>query len=49
MDRLNPLVARYGVDNINCDTVENLRKTGFKIQQDRNLAHDVMKAIVAVK
>jgi len=49
MDRLNPLVAKYGIDNINRDTVENLRKAGFKIQLERNLAHDVVKAIVAVK
>jgi len=31
MDRLNPFVAKYGVDNINRDTVENLRKAGFKV------------------
>jgi len=49
MDRLNPLVAKFGVDNINRDTVENLRKAGFKIQQERNLAYDVVKAIIAVK
>jgi len=49
MDRLNRLVARLGIDNINRDTVENLRKAGFKIEQDRNLAYDVVKAIVASK
>jgi len=49
MDKLNPLVAKLGVDNINRDTVENLRKTGFKIQQEKNLAYDVVKAIVATK
>jgi len=49
MDRLNPLVARYGVDNINRDTVENLRKAGFKIQLERNLAYDIVKAIIAEK
>jgi len=49
MDKLNPLIAKYGVDNINRDTVENLRKAGFKVKQERNLAHDVVKAIVAVK
>jgi len=49
MDKLNPLIAKYGVDNINRDTVENLRKVGFRIEQERNLAHDIVKAIVAVK
>lgn len=49
MDKLNPLVARFGVDNINRDTVGNLRKAGFKIRQERNLAYDVVKAIVASK
>jgi len=49
MDRLNPLVARYGVDNINRDTVENLRRAGFKAFEEKNLVYDVVKAIVAVK
>ena len=49
MDKLNPLIAKYGVDNINRDTVENLRKAGFKIELERNLAYDVVKAILAVK
>ena len=49
MDRSNPLVARLGVGNINRNTVENLRAAGFKIRQERNLAYDVVKAIVAVK
>lgn len=49
MDKLNPLIAKYGANNINRDTVENLRKVGFKVKQERNLAYDVVKAIVAVK
>lgn len=49
MNKLNPLIAEHGVDNINRDTVENLRKAGFKVRQERNLAYDVVKAIVAVK
>jgi len=49
MDRLNPFVAKYSVDNINRDTVEYLRKAGFRVEQDRNLVHDVVKAVVAVK
>lgn len=49
MDKLNPFVAKYGVDNINRDTVDNLRKAGFKVLQEKNLVYDVVKAIVAVK
>jgi len=49
MDKLNTLVARLGVDNINRDTVENLRRAGFKVKQERNLAYDVVKTIVAAK
>jgi len=48
MDKLNPVVTKYGVDNINRDTVDNLRKAGFKVQE-KNLVYDVVKAIVAVK
>lgn len=49
MDRLNLLIVRSGVDNINRDTVESLRKAGFRIEQERNLVHDIVKAIVALK
>lgn len=49
MDRLNPVVTRFGVDNINRDTVESLRKAGFRVKQEKNLVYDVVKAIVAVK
>lgn len=49
MDRLNPLVTRYGADNINRDTLDNLRKAGFRVEQNRNLVYDVVKAIIAVK
>ena len=49
MDRLNPFVSKYSVDNINRDTVDNLRKAGFRVEQDRNIVYDVVKAIVAVK
>jgi len=49
MEKLNPLIAKYGVDNINRDTVGNLRRAGFKMRQERNLACDVVKAIVAVQ
>jgi len=49
MDRISLFIFKYGIDNINRDTVENLRKAGFKMVQDKNLAYDVVKAIVAVK
>lgn len=49
MDKLNPFVAKYGMENINRDTVENLRKAGFKVFKEQNLAYDVVKSIVAVK
>jgi len=49
MDRSNPLAARLGVGDINRDTLANLRESGFKIKEERNLAYDVVKAIVAVR
>jgi len=49
MDKSNPLAARLGVGDINRDTVANLREAGFKIKQERNLAYDIVKVIVAVK
>jgi len=42
-------VAKYGVDNISCDTVENLRRAGFKMLREKNLVDDVVKAIATVK
>jgi len=49
MDKSNPLAARLGVGDINRDTLANLRKAGFKVKEERNLAYDVVKAIVAVR
>lgn len=49
MDRLNPLIARVGIDNINRDTVQHVRRAGCKIEQERNLVYDVAKAIAASK
>lgn len=49
MDRLNLLIVRSGVDNINRDAVESLRKAGFRIEQERNLVYDIVEAIVALK
>jgi len=48
MDRLNPLALRI-TDNINRDTLENLRKAGFVVRQEKDLVYDIAKAIVAVK
>jgi ubiquinone/menaquinone biosynthesis C-methylase UbiE len=45
MDKANPLVAT--LDNINRETVESLKKAGWRIEQDKNLAYDIFKAIVA--
>jgi len=49
MDKVNPFVAKYGIDNINRDTVENLRTAGFNVKRERNLVYDVVKTVVAVK
>jgi len=49
MEKLNGLVAKYGLDNIDRDTVENFRRAGFKVKEERNIACDVVKAIVAIK
>lgn len=49
MDKFNPLAAKYGVGNINRDTVENLKRAGFKVKLERNLIYDVVKIIIAVK
>jgi ubiquinone/menaquinone biosynthesis C-methylase UbiE len=47
MDKLNPLFSRF--DNLNRDTVANLRKAGWTVEAERNLLGDVMKAIVATR
>jgi len=47
MDKANPLVVP--LDNINRDTVENVEKASWTVKQDRNLAGDIFKAIVAEK
>jgi hypothetical protein len=48
MDRLNPLALRI-TDNINRDTLENLRKAGFVVGTEKDFVYDIAKAIVAVK
>ena len=47
MDKLNPVVSRF--DNINRDTVANLRKAGWKVIVERNLVGDILKAVTASK
>jgi ubiquinone/menaquinone biosynthesis C-methylase UbiE len=49
MDRLNPLVSRLGLGDINRDTIQYLRQAGFKIEQEQNITYDLVKAIVASK
>jgi ubiquinone/menaquinone biosynthesis C-methylase UbiE len=49
MDKLDPLVSKLGVGNINRDTVQYLRQAGFKIEEETNIAYDVIKTIVASK
>ena len=48
MERLNPLAVRIA-DNMNRDTVENIRKAGFIIKEESNIAYDIAKVIVATK
>jgi len=47
MDKFNPVVARF--DNINRETVHYLQLAGFKVKQEKNLAFDIVKSIVASK
>lgn len=49
MDGLNPLATRLGIGNINRDTVQYLRRVGFKVRQERNIAYGIVKSIVAAK
>lgn len=47
MNFLNPLARRFIGDNINRETVENVRKAGFRITIEENLLMDVFKFIAA--
>src|SRR3972149_2680715 len=47
MDKFNPVVARF--DNINRETVHYLQLGGFKGKQEKNLAFEIVKSIVASK
>ncbi len=45
MEKLNPSIARF--DNINRETVKHVKEAGFAVRRERNIAYDVLKAIVA--
>lgn len=49
MDLLNPITVAVWGANINRDTVENLRKAGFNIFKEENLALDIMKLFIVGK
>ena len=46
-DLFNPLIKRIMGPNINRRTVDNLRRSGFKITSEINLLSDIFKFIVA--
>ena len=47
MDWLNPLTVRLQGVNVNRDTVDNVRRAGFRIVEVDNLFLDIVKLIVA--
>jgi len=47
-DLLNPVVVRIMGANINRNTTDNIRKAGWKIQVEENLASDIVRWIEAV-
>ncbi len=47
MDWLNPLTVRLQGVNVNRDTVDNVRRAGFRILEVDNLFLDIVKLIVA--
>ena len=47
MDLLNPLTVRLQGVNVNRDTVDNVRRAGFRIVEVDNLFLDIVKLIVA--
>ncbi|WP_281172719.1 class I SAM-dependent methyltransferase [Caldanaerobius polysaccharolyticus] len=47
MDMLNPLVVGLYGANINRNTVENVKKAGFDVYYEKNLALDIVKLIKA--
>ena len=47
MDKFNPGITRF--DNINRETAHTLELVGFKVKQEKNLAYNILKSIVASK
>ncbi|WAM36487.1 class I SAM-dependent methyltransferase [Caldicellulosiruptor acetigenus] len=47
MDILNPLVVGIYGANINRNTVENVKKAGFEIVEEKDLLSDIVKLIIA--
>jgi len=47
MDILNPLVVGIYGANINRNTVDNVKKAGFEIVEEKNLLADIVKLIIA--
>ena len=48
LDLMTPLSRRFGPD-LNRDTVENVRRAGFRIRREENVYLDIVKIIEAVK
>lgn len=48
LDLMTPLSRRFGPD-LNRETVENVRKAGFRIRREENVYLDIVKIIEAVK
>jgi ubiquinone/menaquinone biosynthesis C-methylase UbiE len=49
MDAFNIIAVWLGGENINRDTVRNVKNAGFKVIKEKNLLSGIVKAIVAVK
>ena len=49
MDVLNPLIVRMTGANINRDTVENIRKSGLRMVEEKNLWFDILKLFKVTK
>lgn len=45
MDLLNPITLFIQGVNINRDTVNNIRKSGFEVEVEKNLVLDILKLI----
>jgi ubiquinone/menaquinone biosynthesis C-methylase UbiE len=47
MKLMNPIIVRIIGTNIDRDTVSNIQKAGFRIEEEKNLWLDIVKLIVA--